>query len=132
MVWTLAALAVILLATATMPVTAQQDAVPPEVIAKNLAQNVLGQGTVRWVRVSRDRQQIAIAWDAVLYRPHYTADRNRDQLKGEAELATGSIMGVMKPDTIRFTILLRSRALATGRRTRDGEFTIKYAKELGG
>ncbi|MGH2399237.1 MAG: hypothetical protein ACRDF6_05275 [bacterium] len=106
---------------------------PPraEVVAKNLAQNVLGEGTVRWVRVSSGGHEIDIAWDAVLYRAAQTAARNREQLRGEAELATGSIMGVMKPDVIRYNIMLGNRTIAQGRRTRDG-FIITYAKDLGG
>ncbi len=108
-----------------------QDA-PPEVIARNLAQNVLGEGTVRRVRVLAGGRQIEIAWDAVLYRPIQSREKNREQLRGEAELATGSIMGIMKPDVIRFSILLGQRRLAQGERTRDGTFTISYAKELGG
>lgn len=103
---------------------------PPEVIARNLAQNVLGEGTVRSVRVSRDRSEIDITWDAVLYRTTHTPARNRDQLRGEAELATGSIMGVLKPRLIRFTMLLRDRPIAQGERTAEG-FTITYAQELG-
>jgi hypothetical protein len=106
---------------------------PPrsEVIAKNLAQNILGEGTVRWVRVSSGGHEIDIAWDAVLYRTTHTTARNREQLRGEAELATGSIMGVMKPVVIRYNILLGTRTIAQGRRTRDG-FTITYATDLGG
>ncbi|HEU4798901.1 MAG TPA: hypothetical protein VFT63_08215 [bacterium] len=106
---------------------------PPgaEVVAKNLAQNVLGEGTVRWVRVSSGGHEIDIAWDAVLYRAAHTTARNREQLRGEAELATGSIMGVMKPVVVRYNILLGERTIAQGRRTRDG-FTITYARDLGG
>jgi len=108
-----------------------QDPPRAEVIAKNLAQNVLGEGTVRWVRVSSSGHEIDIAWDAVLYRAAHTSARNREQLRGEAELATGSIMSVMKPAVIRYNILLGKRTIAQGRRTWDG-FTITYAKDLGG
>ncbi len=83
-----------------------------DVVARNLAENVLGQGTVQRVRVSVDGTVIDIAWEAVL--------------------ATGSIMGVMRPQVITFAMLLGRRALATGRRTREGELTITYAPELGG
>lgn len=111
--------------------TIAQEPPRAELIAKNLAQNVLGEGTVRWVRVSSSGHEIDIAWDAVLYRTTHTTARNREQLRGEAELATGSIMGVMKPVVIRYSILLGQRAIAQGRRTRDG-FTITYARDLGG
>lgn len=105
---------------------------PPEVIAKNLAENVLGEDTVRRVLVLRDGQLIIIAWDTVLYRPTNTQERNREQMRGEAQLATGSIMGVMRPERIEFTMLNGAKTLAFGYRTRDGEFTITFARELGG
>jgi len=103
-----------------------------DVVARNLAENVLGQGTVQRVRVSVDGTVIDIAWEAVLYRPTQTVQKNREQLRAEAELATGSIMGVMRPQVITFAMLLGRRALATGRGTREGELTITYAPELGG
>jgi len=122
--------AVVLAGAAAAPAPAQERP-RPEVIATNLAQNVLGEGTVRWVRVSADGRQIALAWDAVLYRSTQTPQRNREQLRGEAELATGAIMGVMRPEVIYFSIWLGARTIARGRRT-PGGFTITYARELGG
>lgn len=125
-------IAAVLFAVVLLAGTAARSAAqaPPEVIARNLAQNVLGEGTVRSVRVSRDRSEIDIVWDAVLYRSTSTPARNREQLRGEAELATGSIMGVMKPRLIRFTMLLLERPIARGERTAEG-LTITYAEELG-
>lgn len=120
-----------LLVAAPAPLPAQQ-AVPAEVIARNLAENVLGEGTVKRVRVVRDGRIVVIVWETVLYRDSNTRERNREQLRGEAELATGSIMGVMHPETIQYAILSGQKMLASGQRTRDGGFTIKYAKELGG
>jgi hypothetical protein len=128
MLWVVLLLAAVVLAGTTE--APAQETPRPEVIAKNLAQNVLGEGTVRAVRVSRDRREIDIAWDAVLYRSTHTPAHNREQLRGEAELATGSIMGVMRPQVIRFTILLDARAIARGERTWEG-FTITYGQELG-
>ncbi|MDQ7843822.1 MAG: hypothetical protein QN141_08955 [Armatimonadota bacterium] len=111
------------------PARAQQAA--PEVVARNLAENVLGPRTVRSVRVSAGGRYIDIVWDAVLYRPAHSPARNREQLRGEAELATGSIMGVLRPAAIDFTMMVGRRAIARGRRTPE-EFTITYAQELGG
>lgn len=109
-----------------------RPSVPPEVIAKNLAENVLGEDTVRRVQVLRDGQLIIIAWDTVLYRPTNTQERNREQMRGEAQLATGSIMGIMRPERIEFTMLNGAKILASGHRTREGEFTIIFAQELRG
>jgi len=110
---------------------AQEGAPPPELVARNLAENILGEGTVRSVRVTSGGRQIVITWDAVLYRRTHTRAKNREQLRGEAELATGAVMGVLKPQLIRFTILLNDRPLAQGSRSGDA-FTIIYAKELDG
>lgn len=105
---------------------------PPEVIAKNLAENVLGEGTVKRVQVVRGGQLIIIAWEAALYKTTNTVQHNREQMSGEAQLATGSIMGVMRPERIEFIMLNGEKTLASGYRTRGGEFSITYAKELGG
>ncbi len=107
-------------------------AAPAAQVARNLAENVLGPGTVRWVSVSSDGQRIDIAWEAVLYHPAHSAERNREQMRGEAELATGAIMGVLWPEVISYAMLRDSRTLARGRRTRQGEFHITFAPELGG
>jgi hypothetical protein len=113
-------------------VLAGAAAAPAAQVARNLAENVLGPGTVRWVRVSSDGQRVDIAWETVLYHPAHSPQRNREQMRGEAELATGAIMGVLWPEAIYYFMLRDSRILARGRRTREGEFTITYATELGG
>ena len=126
----LALLAAVVLVAA--PLAAAQDQAPrPELIARNLVENILGEGTVRSVHVVSGGRQIVIAWNAVLYRQTHTRAKNREQLRGEAELATGAVMGVLKPQVIRFTILLNDRPLAQGTRSSDG-FTISYAKPLDG
>jgi hypothetical protein len=111
--------------------TAAQQRVPPDVVARNLAENILGEGTVRSVQVGAGGQRIVIMWDAVLYRTTHTRAKNREQLRGEAELATGAIMGVLKPQLISFSILLKERAIAQGTRSPEG-FTITYARDLDG
>jgi hypothetical protein len=110
---------------------AQQSRPSPELVARNLAENVLGEGTVRSVRVESGGRTIIISWDAVLYRSTHTRAKNREQLRGEAELATGAIMGVLRPQMITFTIWLGSRAIAQGTRSVDG-LRMTYAKDLDG
>jgi hypothetical protein len=114
-----------------LPAAAQEGRPSPALIARNLAENVLGEGTVRSVRVEEGGRKIVISWDAVLYRPTHTRAKNREQLRGEAELATGSIMGVLKPQAIHFTIWLKTRTVAAGTRSADG-LTITYAEDLDG
>jgi len=123
--------AVLLVVVTTVPPRIAQ--VPaPDVVARNLAENVLGQGTVQRIQVSSGGALVDIAWEAALYRPTHTVQKNREQLQGEAEIATGSIMGVMRPEMITFAILLKGRTLAAGWRTRGGEFAITFAPDLGG
>lgn len=129
--WPAVLLSGIVLAT-VIPAAAQDAPVPLEVIARNLAENVLGAGLVKRVRVARAGKYIEIDWEAALYRTTNTVARNREQLKGEALLATGSIMGVMRPELIVFRIWVGRRNIATGRRHNDGRFIMTYAKELGG
>jgi len=118
--------------TAAIPAAGQDAPVPLELIAKNLAENVLGEGLVRRVQVAQNGRYIEIDWDAALYRTTNSQARNREQLKGEAQLATGSIMGVLRPALIVFRIWVGSKTIVTGRRHNDGRFLITYAKELGG
>ncbi len=114
------------------PLSAQPSSTPPEVIVKNLAENVLGEQTVKQVKVYNDGRHIDIAWESATYKEANPRDTSRDLLKSEAQLATGSIMGVMKPDRIRFAILLGTKTLAFGELTREGGFAINYSPELGG
>jgi len=101
-------------------------------MAKNLAENVLGEHTVKHVTVSCDRSVIDISWESVTYKEANSPETTRDLLKSEAQLATGSIMGVLQPHVIRFAILLGKKALASGELSGEKGFSITYAVELGG
>jgi hypothetical protein len=122
----------IMLMTAVSVVAAQDAPVPLEVIAKNLAENVLGEGLVKRVQVFRGGRHIEIDWEAALFRTTNSTARNREQLRSEALLATGSIMGVLRPELIVFRIWVGPQTMVAGRRHNDGRFIITYAKELGG
>jgi hypothetical protein len=111
---------------------AQESSVPPEVIAKNLAENVLGEQMVKHVKVSTNGEQIDIHWESATYKQANSRETTRDLLKAEAELAGGAIMTVMQPITLRFIILLGTKMLASGEMARGGRFSITYASELRG
>ncbi len=131
--WVLAVVLVALAATLSVELSAQPTTpVPPEVMAKNLAENVLGEQTVKRVEVSGGGRHIDIAWESATYQRSHSRETTRDLLRSEAELATGSIMGVMHPEAIRYAILLGQRTLASGQHTRDAGFSITYANELKG
>ncbi len=111
---------------------AQESSVPPEVIAKNLAENVLGEQMVKHVKVSSNGEQIDIRWESATYKQVNSRETTRDLLKAEAELAGGAIMTVMKPLILRFIILLGTKTLASGEMSQGGRFSITYASELRG
>ncbi len=111
---------------------AQESSVPPEVIAKNLAENVLGEQMVKHVKVSSNGEQIDIWWESATYKQVNSRETTRDLLKAEAELAGGAIMTVMKPLILRFIILLGTKTLASGEMAQGGRFSITYASELRG
>ncbi len=113
-------------------VLAQDGSVAPEVIAKNLAENVLGEQMVKHVRVSSDGAQIDIHWESATFKPANSRETTRDLLKAEAELAGGAIMTIMRPITLRFVILLGEKTLASGEMSRGGRFAITYASDLRG
>ncbi len=130
--WLLGAALVGVLVMAASPLAAEPPPVPPEVIAKNLAENVLGEQTVKHVTVSSDRRLIDISWESATYKEANSLETSRDLLKSEAQLATGSIMGIMRPQVIRFAILLGKKTLASGELSGEKGFSISYALDLGG
>ncbi len=129
--WVLTVALVVLGASAAVPQAPEPTPVPPEVIAKNLAENVLGEQTVKHVKVSNGGRLVDISWESATYKVSNSRETTRDFLKTEAELATGSIMGIMRPHTIRYVVLLGKKMLASGKRTRN-DFSIIYAPDLGG
>lgn len=102
----------------------------PEV-ARNLAENVLGMGTVRAVQV-RDTS-LHITWESATYRPDRTMTESRELLYAEAQLATGSVMGRLRGITIiRFAITFKGRALATGVNLRGMGVSLSFGPVVGG
>ncbi len=130
--WLLGAALAGVLVMAASPLSAEPPPVPPEVIAKNLAENVLGEQTVKHVTVSSDRRLIDISWESATYKEANSLETSRDLLKSEAQLATGSIMGIMRPQVIRFAILLGKKTLASGELSGEKGFSISFALDLGG
>ncbi len=124
--------AIVTLVLAAGLLVSAAGAASPDVVAKNLAENVLGEQTVKQVKVSADGRQIDIAWESATYKESNSLAATRDLLKAEAELATGAIMGIMNPHTIRFAILLGTKTLATGETSRAKGFSIDYALDLRG
>ncbi len=98
-----------------------------------LAENILGSGAVISVRTTENEAQALVRWESATYRPANALPTTRNLIYGEAELATGSIMGRLPQIVrIRFTIVRRNRMLATGENWRGRGVTLVFSSELGG
>lgn len=68
----------------------------PEVIAKNLVENVVGAGTVKEVKIDRDKKTIAITFESALFKPEKPKKELRELLDAEATLAAGAVLDQMR------------------------------------
>lgn len=102
-------------------------------IARNLAENVLGQGSVKVIRTADDGHTVLIRWEAATFRPYRTVEETRELLHWEALLATGVVMGRLSDVVrVRFTIVRGAGILATGENRRGQGLRLGFAQELGG
>ncbi len=68
----------------------------PEVVAKNLVENVVGAGVVKEVKVDREKKTIAVTFESVLFKPDKPKKDMRELLDAEATLATQAILVQMR------------------------------------
>lgn len=100
-------------------------------IARHLAENVLGEGLVQSVHV--EAETLRMRWESATYRPVHDRKRTRELLFGEAELATGSVLGRLSGiKAVHFVINARGKLLAQGVNARGSGTAITYAAHLGG
>ena len=100
-------------------------------MARNLAENVLGEGTVQSVRI--EAKNLLITWESATYRPQNDLGQTRELLYAEAELATGSVMGRLRDiSAIHFVITAGGNRLANGVNARGAGITLTFATQLGG
>jgi hypothetical protein len=84
----------------------------PEVIARNLVENVIGADTVKEVRVVRDRKLVAVTFASVLYKPERAKAELRELLEAEGTLATQAILATMRDiDRVAATLVHQGRTL---------------------
>ena len=122
-----AILMVVTLATAQAHAAALSEAILA------LAENILGRGTVISVRTTDDDGQALMRWESATYRSSNTLPTTRHLVYGEAELATGSIMGRLPQIVrVRFTIMRKNTMLATGENWRGRGVTMVFSSQLGG
>jgi hypothetical protein len=86
----------------------------PEVIAKNLVENVVGAGVVKEVRVDRDKKTIAITFESALFKPDKPKKELRELLEAEATLATQALLVQMRDyNQVTATLTNQGKTLAT-------------------
>jgi hypothetical protein len=68
----------------------------PEVVAKNLVENVVGAGVVKEVKVDKEKKTITLTFESVLFKPDKPKKDLRELLEAEATLATQSILVQMR------------------------------------
>ncbi len=125
----LALVSVFLTATA-VPALATEDRAT---IARNLAENVLGKGTVRTSRMANGERTVMMVWESATYKPANPQARTRDLLRAEVHLVTEGIFRVMTSvQDVQFEIVLGKRSLASGAARRAQPMSITYARDLGG
>jgi len=107
-------------------------AIPTKV--RSLAENVLGTGLIRSISVTEGGATILMRWEAATYRPQHKQGEAREQLFGEAELVTGSVMGgIRSVSRIRFSMARKDgQVLASGVNTRGPGVTLTFSPLLGG
>ena len=100
-------------------------------MARTLAENVLGRGTVQSVRI--EANQLLMTWESATFRPANDLAETRELLYAEAELATGSVMGRIREITaIHFVITAGRNRLAGGVNARGVGISLTFAAYLGG
>lgn len=98
-----------------------------------LAENVLGPGTVKSLALTEEGATVLIRWQSATYRPGNKLQTTRELLYAEAELATGSIMGRLTVvSRVRFVILLKEQAMASGENLRGKGVKLTFAAAFGG
>lgn len=85
----------------------------PEVIAKNLVENVVGADTVREVKVDREKKTITLSFEATQFKPGKSRQELRELLQAEALLATQSVLQQMRDySQVTATLVYQGKTLA--------------------
>lgn len=68
----------------------------PEVVARNLVENIIGAGTVKEVKVDREKKTIAVTFESTQFKPEKPKKELRELLDAEATLAAAAILDQMR------------------------------------
>lgn len=86
----------------------------PEVVAKNLIENVVGAGVVKEVKVDREKKAIAVIFESALFKPDKPKKDLRELMEAEATLATQAILVQMREySKVTATLISGGKTLMT-------------------
>lgn len=101
-------------------------------VARNLAENILGRGLVKTSRATGGGRSFFLAWESATFKPTHAPSHSREMLAAEVSLVSSAIFRVIRlAETLGFEIHHGRRILCTGRHSRDGSPEITFARELG-
>jgi hypothetical protein len=101
---------------------AKQRPPEPEVVAKNLVENVIGAGTVTEVKVDRQKKAVAVTFESALFKPEKPKKELRELLDAEATLAAGAILQQMSDyGQVTLTLTNKGKTLAVAEAARGKE-----------
>jgi len=91
----------------------------PEVVARNLVENVIGAGTVKEVKIDKSTKTLSLTFESALFKPEKPKKELRDLLEAEATLATQSIVAQLRDiDRVLITLTGGGSTLATAEAAR--------------
>ncbi|MDR5703924.1 MAG: hypothetical protein QN198_10040 [Armatimonadota bacterium] len=108
---------------------ARRQPPPPQEIAKNLVENIIGQGTVREVKV--EKGVVDVTFESATFKPGQAKKESREYLQAELELAITSILGQMQEiSRVNATVTYQGKILARGSGEKGKKVEVTYAPEL--
>ncbi len=100
----------------------------PEVIARNLVENVVGANTVKDVKIDREKKTIAFTFESTQFNPAKPKQQVRELLEAEAVIATKQILLPPSPlrdfDKVTATLVKDGKTLAIAEATRGQDKVI--------
>jgi hypothetical protein len=87
---------------------------PPEVIARNLVENIIGKDTVKASTFDSASGRASITFESATFKPQQPKKQSREFLEAEAELASQAVLGQMQQvKQVHLTIVYNGQTLAT-------------------
>ena len=91
----------------------------PEVVARNLVENVVGAGTVREVKIDKATKTLSMTFESQLFKPGKPKKDLRELLEAEATLATQAVVAQLRDiDKVIVTLTAGDKTLATAEAAR--------------